>query len=266
MQVTLNGATRLFPIIGDPIIYARSPELLTASLQARGRNAMCLPMEVPQGALDAVMNGLSSTRNVDGILVTMPHKFAVKSFCSTLSETSRLLKAVSVMRRNADGSWHGDSQDGASFVKAQIDRGAQVEGARVLLIGAGGAGSAIAIALLAAGAGELIVHDIDEARVHALIALLADEGGGRMRFGPPDPTGCDVVCNATHLGMADGDPLPVAPELLNGSMFVGDVIAGHGVTPLIRAAQEAGCRTADGDQMVEAVQGMMVDYMLGSWA
>ena len=89
------------------------------------------------------------------------------------------------MRRNADRTWHGDSQDGASFVKAQIDHGAIVQGARVLLIGAGGAGSAIAIALLAAGAGALVVFDINEARVHQLISLLADKSKGRMKYGPP---------------------------------------------------------------------------------
>ena len=80
-----------------------------------------------------------------------------------------MLGAVSVMRRNADGSWHGDMLDGLAFVKAQKDHGARPDGARVLLIGAGGAGSAIAIALLEAGVRELIIHDSDQARAAALI-------------------------------------------------------------------------------------------------
>jgi len=62
--------------------------------------------------------------------------------------------------------------------------------------------------------------------------------------------------------MADGDPLPIPGELLKSSMFVGDVIAGHGVTPFLAAAQAAGCKTANGDQMVEAVQEVMLDFML----
>ncbi len=65
------------------------------------------------------------------------------------------------------------------------------------------------------------------------------------------------------MGMAVGDPLPVAANRLMPTMFVGDVIAGHGVTPFLAAAQAAGCRVADGDQMVDAVQTMMVDFMLG---
>jgi shikimate dehydrogenase len=72
-----------------------------------------------------------------------------------------------------------------------------------------------------------------------------------------------MVCNATPMGMAAGDPLPVAANLLAPSMFVGDVIAGHGVTPLLQAARSAGCKTANGVQMVEAVQEMMLDFMLG---
>jgi len=73
-----------------------------------------------------------------------------------------------------------------------------------------------------------------------------------------------MVCNATPMGMSPDDPLPVAAHLLNSSMFVGDVVAGHGTTPLLKAAKAAGCRTADGAQMVEAVQEMMLDFLLFS--
>jgi shikimate dehydrogenase len=154
--------------------------------------------------------------------------------------------------------------DGLAFVKAQRDQGARPEGARVLLVGAGGAGSAIAIALLEAGVRELIVHDSDAARTAKLVELLCGLGHGRVIVGPPNPIGCDMVCNATPMGMAVGDPLPVAAHLLRSSMFVGDVIAGHGVTPLLQAAQAAGCKTANGVQMVEAVREIMLEFLLGN--
>ena len=168
------------------------------------------------------------------------------------------------MRRNPDGSWHGDMLDGLAFVKAQKDEGAQPDGARVLLVGAGGAGSAIAIALLEAGVCALVIHDKEESRVAHLLGLLSDLGRGRATSGPPDPTGCDMVCNATPMGMVADDPLPIAANLLTPSMFVGDVIARHGVTPLLKAAQAIGCKTANGVQMVEAVQEMMLDFMIGT--
>lgn len=259
---SLNGETRLYPIIGDPIVYVKSPERLTRGFEARGHNGICIPIQVPEGDLKQVMHGLTLISNIDGLLVTMPHKFTAYSYCATSSERSRRLEVVSVIRRNSDGSWHGDMLDGLAFVKAQKDQGAPIEDARVLLLGAGGAGSAIAITLLESGVRELIVHDTDEARVGGLVALVTGLGKGRVTAGSADPTGCDMVCNATPLGMADGDPLPVAADLLAPSMFVGDVIAGHGETPFLAAARGAGCNTANGDQMVEAVQETMLDFML----
>ena len=109
------------------------------------------------------------------------------------------------------------------------------------------------------------MHDVEPARAQKLVALLADKGATRIRAGSNDPRGFDLVCNATPMGMADGDPLPLDPKLLAPSMFVGDVVAGHGETPLIKAARAAGCRTADGDAMVVAVLDVMCDMLEQAW-
>ena len=260
MLGNLSGATRLFPIIGDPIKYVESPMRLSRTFAVRDFNGVCVPLQVPAGDLDAVMAGLTAAGNVDGILVTMPHKFAAFAHCTTSSERAKTLGVVSVARRNPDGSWHGDMLDGLAFVKAQKNQGAQLEGARALLVGAGGAGSAIAIALLEVGVQELVIHDADESRVVALLDLIPEDG--RVHPGPPDPTGCDLLFNATPMGMDSEDPLPVDAALLSPSMFVGDVIAGHGATPFLLAAEAAGCQTANGGHMVEAAQDVMADFML----
>lgn len=265
MTINLNGRTRLYPLLGDPIIYARSPDWLSHHMAKRGMNTISLPMEVPEGALDAVMAGLAATRNVDGVSFTMPHKTAGYKHCATVTETSRLLGVVSAARRNKDGSWHGHTTDGDAFLKAQVDNGARVDGARVLVLGCGGAGSAIAISMLDAGVRELVVHDVDTTRAKKLVDIMKDKGGDRLRAGSNDPSGFDLVCNATPMGMAEGDPLPVDPKMLAPSMFVGDVVAGHGETPLIKAARMAGCRTADGDAMVVAVLDVMCDFLLQAW-
>jgi shikimate dehydrogenase len=219
-------------------------------------------MQVPGPALDTVMAALAEVGNVDGILVTMPHKHTAFTHCATSSDRARVLGAVSVIRRNPDGTWHGDMLDGAAFVKAQRDHGARIVGARALLVGAGGAGSAIAVALLDAGVEELVVSDAEPARVDRVLDLVA--GRGRARAGTADPTGFDLVFNATPLGMEVGDALPVDASLLESSMFVGDVIAGHGTTPFIAAARSSGCTTATGGHMVEAVQDLMADFLLGT--
>ncbi|MBS0476959.1 MAG: shikimate dehydrogenase [Proteobacteria bacterium] len=262
MAVTLDGETRLIPIIGDPIIYVKSPEWISEEFAKRGHKEICVPMQVAAQDLDRVLQGLSAVPNVAGLLVTMPHKKAIYHCCATTSTRSKLLETVSLMRRNPDGSWHGDVLDGNSFVKAQIDNGARTAAARALLLGAGGAGSAIGVALLEAGVRELIVHDIDAERAGRLANVLGALGLGRVTAGSSDPTGCDMVCNATPMGMADGDPLPLDASLLTAAMFVGDVIAGHGETAFLRAARKAGCKTADGDQMVKSVIGMTVDFFV----
>ncbi|WP_435742918.1 shikimate dehydrogenase family protein [Microbacterium sp. PMB16] len=262
MSSHLNGASRLYPIVGDPVAFVQSPVWLTRTLGERGHNGVCVPLEVAADDLEVVMAGLTAAKNVDGLLITMPHKFAAFDYCATSSPRASLFGVVSVIRRNPDSTWHGDMLDGLAFVKAQQDHGAKVEGARALLIGAGGAGSAIAHALLDAGVAELVVHDTDRPRLEELIDRLRDVSGGRISAGPGDPTGFDLVFNATPLGLQKGDPSPVDTSLLASSMFVGDVIAGHGVTPLIAAAQTLGCPTANGEDMVEAVQDLMADFLL----
>jgi shikimate dehydrogenase len=262
MLENLSGETLLYPIIGDPITFVKSPQRLSAEFETRAHNGICVPMQVPDGELENVIRGLTAVPNVRGLLITMPHKKTMFRYCATSSETAKLLGVVNIARRNPDGSWHGDMLDGLAFVAAQKKEGARLEGARVLQVGAGGAGSAIAIALLDAGIQELLLHDANPERRDDLVRILSPLGRGRFLASPPDPTGCDIVVNATPMGMSPADPLPVPAHLLTSSMFVGDVVAGHGVTPLIQAAGAAGCKTADGVQMVEAGIAIMSDFLL----
>ena len=125
-----TGATRLYPIIGDPIKYVESPMRLTRTFEERGYNGICIPLQVAAADLDAAMAGLTASQNVDGILITMPHNFTAFAHCATSSERAKMLGVVSVIRRNPDGTWHGDMLDGLAFVKAQKDHGAKPEGAR----------------------------------------------------------------------------------------------------------------------------------------
>jgi len=266
MTINLNGRTRLYPLLGDPIIYARSPDWLSKHMAKRGMNMISLPMEVPDGQLKVVMDGLKATGNVDGLSLTMPHKITGLEYCDTLSEVSEMLGVVAAIRRNKDGSWHGHTTDGDAFVKAQIDNGAKVDGAKVLVMGAGGAGSAIVISFLEQGAKEVAVFDLDTERSNRIVNLLKDKNGDRVRVADSnDPTGFDIVSNATSMGMDDNDPLPIDPAKLDASMFVGDVVAGHGETKIIKAAKDAGCKTANGDDMVIAVLDVMCDFLEEAW-
>ena len=80
----LSGATRLYPIIGDPVKYVESPARLTTTFEDRGHNGLCIPMQAGEGDLGVVMAGLTALANVEGILVTMPHKSTTFAYCATV--------------------------------------------------------------------------------------------------------------------------------------------------------------------------------------
>lgn len=262
MSQALNGATRLHFIVGDPIAQVKSPAGVTQAFHDAGRNAVCIPAHVAPTDLKDWAAGVSRTQNADGIIVTVPHKFASAALCATLSERAAFLGAVNTIRRNADGSWHGDMFDGLGYVEAMRAKGCEPQGRRVLLVGAGGAGSAIAHALVTAGVTELAVHDADVVRRDALVARLASLGLGRVSAGSNDPSGFDIALNATPIGMKAGDPHPIDSSRFTPAMFVGCVITAPAVPPMVEAARAKGCKTMTGADMFARVRDLMVQFLL----
>ena len=260
----VNGATRLHVIVGDPIAQVRSPAGMTEALTARGRNAVVVPIHVSTDDLAGFLAGMDRVRNLDGIIVTVPHKFACYRHCTEASDRAHFLRAVNILRRTPDGGWRGEMFDGMGFVGAIRKGGCRPEGLRALLVGAGGAASAIGLELLANGVRELAVHDIDAGRRDTLIRRLAETGKAPVLAGSADPSGFDLIANATPAGMQPGDPLPVQVRHLAPHMFVGCVITAPAVSPLIEAARRVGCATSVGGEMYAAEQGLMLEFLLGA--
>jgi len=258
----LSGATRVIAIIGDPIAQVKSPAGVTQSLIDRGVNAVVVPIHVASADLEGFVRGAGLAKNFDGLIVTVPHKFDVYRLCATATERAHFLGAVNILRRNPDGGWHGDQADGVGFVEGIRGAGCRPEGRRALMAGAGGAGSAIALALLEAGVSELAIHDGDATRRDALIGRLRQRHGDRVQVGSADPTGYGVIVNATPAGMGADDPLPLDASRLSPDAFVADVITAPAVTPLIAAARALGCGTQVGAGMFAAVCEHMVDFLL----
>ena len=154
----LSGATRVHIIVGDPIAQVKSPFGMTQAFELNGKDAICIPAQVPTQDLKQWFEGMSLAKNVDGIIVTIPHKFDCHALCATHSPRADFLGAVNTIRRNADGSWHGDMFDGLGYVKAIESKGFSLQNKKGLLVGAGGAGSAIAHAMVLAGVSELAIH------------------------------------------------------------------------------------------------------------
>ncbi|MCP1660440.1 shikimate dehydrogenase family protein [Neisseria perflava] len=260
MELTLNGETRLYFVVGDPIAQVKSPEGMTAAFQAAGKNGVCLPAHVAPEDLAAWAAGMRKMKNVDGLMITVPHKIAFTGLCDDISDTARFLNTVNVVRFTADG-WKGEMFDGCAQVEALLKNGAVLQGKKVIQAGAGGAGTAIAHALVMAGVAELAIVETDANRRDNLIERLNSLGKAKVYAGSSDPTGFDVVVNATPMGMKAGDPLPFDADKLTADMFVGDVVT-YPDTAWMSAARERGCRVSTGLDMYAAVRDLMAEFLL----
>lgn len=263
MSIMLDGETKLFPIIGDPIAQVKSPALLTGIMNARGVNGMVVPCHVPASDVPLFFAGLKAVQNCGGLVVTVPHKGAMISFCDNPSERAAFIGSVNVMRRRSDDTWTGDNTDGQGYMDGVAACGFDIMGKRALLVGVGGAGSAVAYEILQRGAAYLAIHDLDTARRDTTIVRLSERFPDRVGVGSADPTGFDFVANVTPVGMRESDPMPVEAEKLTGAEFVADAITRPEVTPMLAMAREKGCNTMAGLGMFNAQADILVDYLLG---
>ena len=257
-----SGATRVHVIVGDPIAQVKSPYGVTHAFEAKGRDAICVPAHVSPTDLTDWWAGTRRARNIDGLIVTVPHKCACSAFCDVLSERAAFLGAVNTVRKDAQGRWHGDMFDGLGYVRAMEKNGCVLPGQRALLVGAGGAGSAIAHSLMLAGVRELAIHDPDDQRRASLIERLRSLQLGQVTHGSADPSGFDIAINATPIGMKDTDPTPIDTDAITAHMFIGCVITAPAITPLIATARAKGCQTVTGADMFAQVRELMVDFLL----
>lgn len=249
MDPHITGKTRLYGLVGDPLTSAKSPQLLNRLFAEQRVDAACIPFCVKAENLSAFVSGARVMGNLSGMLVTMPHKQRMLDFVDELDPTARQIGALNVVRCEADGRWIGAIFDGVGCVLGMHWEGNHPANKSVLLIGAGGAGSAIAFAVASAGASRLTIFDLDGDRAGDLAASVATETSCDVRSGPPDPQSFDVVINASPLGMKVHDAMPVDPARLAPGAIVVDIINASEPTPLLRAARARGCRTQDGGPM-----------------
>jgi shikimate dehydrogenase len=248
--VKINGATRLYAIVGDPIAQVRSPESFTKSFAAAGLNAVLVPAHVLPDHFEATIQGLMALANLDGLLVTVPYKARIVPFAKRLGETARCIGAVNALRRETDGTWTGDMFDGLGFVRGAERKGAVLRGRRVALFGAGGAGSAIACELAAAGVASLSIIDPQSGRADALATKLGQAFPAcSIEAVTTVPANVNMIVNASTVGMRPGDGLPGDIGPLAADTLVGDVIVAEAPTPIIQYAIRYGCRYVTGGEM-----------------
>ena len=247
----LTGTTSLIFHVGDPIHQVRTPSTLNPDLAARGVHAAIVPLNLRSEDFDKTMPGLMAGANVAGFIFTVPFKAQALPLVNEIGPVAWAAGGINAMRKERDGRWVGDQFDGAGFVAALRDEQVPIEKRRVLLVGAGGAGKAIALALAEAGVATIDVCDIDadrRDRTMASVRALAPEC--RVEPARAIVKGHDIIVNATPLGMADTDPLPIALDAVGSGQTVFDIIPTPEVTQLMRRAQDQGARVLGGRLMV----------------
>ena len=249
--MTIRGTTALVAHIGFPTDGFVSPLIYNPFFEQAGIDAAVVPMGCRAGDYPAFLRAVFTLTNIRGALITMPHKVITAALVDEPSAAVRLAGACNAVRRLADGRLQGDLFDGEGFVRALRRNECQVEGARALVVGAGGVGSAIAASLASAGAASIALIDTRPAAAHALAERLARHVRGvDVRTDDVDLAACDLVVNATPLGTRADDPLPIDVLRLAPGTFVGDVVMTNGATPLVAAASQRGCRVQPGTDML----------------
>jgi len=247
----ISGKTTVIAHLGYPTEAFKAPMIYNPYFEHAGIDAVVVPLGVKVEHYAAYLRPLFTTTNLRGALVTMPHKVTTVAMMDEVTPTARIAGACNAILKRPDGSLLGDMFDGAGFVRGVARKGKTLEGARALVVGAGGVGSAIAASLAAAGISTIGLFDAHGSAADALGERLKEHYPKlAVRTGSNDPTGFDVVVNATPLGMKPGDPLPVDVAKVAPGTFVGEVVMKEEYTPFLRAAMEKGCPIQVGTDML----------------
>ena len=247
----INGNTEIIAHIGYPTHTFKSPMIYNPYFEEAGINAVVVPFSCKPEQFKTFLPAVFSLENIRGALITMPHKVAVLDLLDEVTPTVRVAGACNAVKKLADGRLVGDMFDGAGFVRGVQRKGFDLTGKRVLVVGTGGVGSAIAASLAGAQIAAISLFDVNTAGCEALAQRLQDNYPQiEVRTGSNDPAGHDLVVNATPMGMNEGDPLPMDVSRLASETFVGEVVMKAETTAFLAAAQARGCRTQVGTDML----------------
>lgn len=255
MDQTINGKTRLAGVIGNPISHTLSPAMHNAAFKVLGLDAVYVPLGVPETGLKPLLETLLALQAL-GANVTVPYKEKVMPLLHACSPNAEKIGAVNtlvfegerILGHNTDAVGFGMCLEAAKF---------SVAGKQAVLLGGGGAGRAVAFALLDAGVRTLAVAEIDREKVARLALDFKAVGSGEVRAVMPSSEelraalqDADLIVHATPLGLKPQDPLPVAQAWLPAGRCVMDLVYSAGDTPFLAAARAQGNQVIRGWQML----------------
>jgi shikimate dehydrogenase len=247
----INGHTEVIAHIGFPTHAFKAPMIYNPYFEQQGINALVVPMGCQAEDYPVFLRAIFKLSNIRGALITMPHKVSTLTLVDEVLPAAAIAGACNAVRLGPRGQLQGDMFDGEGFVRGVLRKSFKLQGARVLVVGAGGVGSAIAASLAAAGVAAISLFDMNPAAAEALAGRLrAHYPALQVHTGSNDPAGHDLVVNATPMGMSEGDPLPMDVSRIAPGTFVGEVVMRTEMTAFLNAAQLRGCPVQVGSDML----------------
>ena len=249
--MAITGHTKIIAHLGYPTESFKAPMIYNPYFERHKIDAVVVPMGCKPEDYPAFLKLVFKLSNIHGALVTMPHKVTTVSLLDEVMTTAKVAGSCNAVRLGPDGKLVGDMFDGEGFVRGVLRKGRELKGARVLVVGSGGVGSAIVASFAKAGVGELALFDAYADSMNGLAERLrAHYPDLKIGVGSKDPAGFDVVVNATPLGMKEGDPLPMDVSRISSSTFVGEVVMKQEITPFLAEARARGCAIQVGTDML----------------
>lgn len=249
MRAGITAATRVFTLLGDPVEHSLSPAIHNAAIRDAGVDGVYVALRCSEEDVPVLVRSLSLAGG--GGNVTLPHKERAAAAVDAPTEAVRRTGACNTFWGEG-GEVRGDNTDVEGFRRSlRSFLGADPEGARVLLLGAGGAARAALVALLDGGVDEvgILNRTVERARLVARRTggerTKVMESGDDVRDEP-----FDLVVNATRLGLSPDDPLPLDLERCGPVGAVLDLVYGEAGTPFVEDARRRGIPAADGTEML----------------
>jgi shikimate dehydrogenase len=247
----IDGKTSLIAHIGYPTESFKSPMIYNPFFEAKGINAAVIPMACRGEDYPLFLKAVFRLTNVQGALITMPHKVTTLSLVDDASVSARIAGACNAVRIDERGALIGDMFDGEGFVRGVQRKGRRLAGTSAFVAGCGGVGSAIAASMAKTGVSRLGLYDVVPKATGALAERLkAHYPKLDVPVGSADASGYDIVVNATPLGMNKDDPLPIDVNRISPSSFVGEVVLSEEITPFLAAVRAKGCSYQVGTDML----------------
>lgn len=250
----INGRTGLLCLIGDPVEHSLSPLIHNTALKELGLNYVYMAFRVSKNTVNHVVEAFK-VMGVKGFNVTMPLKKDVIRFLDVVDPKALKIGAVNTVL-NTSGRFIGFNTDGIGAVKALEENGVNIDGAYIVILGAGGTGRAIAYTLMDRECNIVILNRTVEKS--KMLAAEVSNGSASVEWGSLTEDSlsmhlskADIVINSTSVGMKPMDcETPIPKSLLRRGLTVFDVVYSPLETRLLMEAKEAGAQTIDGLEML----------------